>query len=377
MTLWLASAFVAVFLFAGLVAVTFLPWLAAQYRRYGRLRGWPAAVSTAVGLYACGLVAFTLFPLPDEPPGACSRSATWQLVPLGSVQDALARASGSDPLGFLTHPAVLQVLLNVVLFVPLGVLARWRFGVGLLPAVLLGAAVSLGIETTQGTAVLGAYPCPYRVADVDDLLTNTLGALVGGLLAAPARRLLPDPVPAPAADLEPPTLPRRGLAVVVDLLALVAAAGLATVTLTLGVAAVAGTAALDTTTFDTLRAGAGYAVPVLLVGLLPLLGRHRSTPGQAAVGLTVADRTGTTAAPRVRVLLRSVLHWAPLAVLVDLADTPRQTGLAIAAWLAVLLLAVLVLPGRRSPGGVLSGTTVATRARVDAAETLVGDTAHV
>jgi hypothetical protein len=72
-----------------------------------------------------------------------------------------------------------------------------------------------------------------------------------------------------------------------------------------------------------------------------------------------------------------VLHWAPLAVLVDLADTPRQTGLVIAAWLAVLLLAVLVLPGRRSPGGVLSGTTVATRARVDAAETLVGDTAHV
>ena len=45
MTLWLASAFVAVFLFAGLVAVTFLPWLAAQYRRYGRLRGWPAAAS--------------------------------------------------------------------------------------------------------------------------------------------------------------------------------------------------------------------------------------------------------------------------------------------------------------------------------------------
>ena len=93
MTLWLASAFVAVFLFAGLVAVTFLPWLAAQYRRYGRLRGWPAAVSTAVGLYACGLVAFTLFPLPDEPPGACSRSATWQLVPAAGTP-ALAAFAG-------------------------------------------------------------------------------------------------------------------------------------------------------------------------------------------------------------------------------------------------------------------------------------------
>ena len=61
---------------------------------------------------------------------------------------------------------------NVVMFAPFGVLAgllarrRW-------PVVLAGAAISAGIETTQ------ALFLPSRVATVQDVAMNTLGALVG------------------------------------------------------------------------------------------------------------------------------------------------------------------------------------------------------
>jgi glycopeptide antibiotics resistance protein len=39
--------------------------------------------------------------------------------------------------------------------------------------------ISLLIEATQGTALWGAVPCRYRVADVDDLILNVIGTWLG------------------------------------------------------------------------------------------------------------------------------------------------------------------------------------------------------
>lgn len=71
---------------------------------------------------------------------------------------------------------VLDVLLNIALFVPLGAgLAllgnSWR------RAMLLGAGLSLAIEVSQYFAIAG------RDASLSDLITNTLGTAVGALLA--------------------------------------------------------------------------------------------------------------------------------------------------------------------------------------------------
>ena len=70
--------------------------------------------------------------------------------------------------------AWLNVLLNIALFVPLGLLLpllshRFRSWYAMLPA---GLAVSLAIELGQLATARGMF-------DVDDLFTNTLGAMVG------------------------------------------------------------------------------------------------------------------------------------------------------------------------------------------------------
>lgn len=71
---------------------------------------------------------------------------------------------------------LVQDILNVALFAPLGV-AAWLLGLSLSRAFLLGAGLSLGIEALQHLVVPGRY------AELADLLANTLGTLLGWLVA--------------------------------------------------------------------------------------------------------------------------------------------------------------------------------------------------
>lgn len=67
-------------------------------------------------------------------------------------------------------------VLNAVMFAPFGFLLPliWRRGSRLIPTVGLGFALSLAIELTQ---LLN-----NRATDIDDLLMNTLGTLIGFIL---------------------------------------------------------------------------------------------------------------------------------------------------------------------------------------------------
>ena len=69
------------------------------------------------------------------------------------------------------------VIENVLLFVPYGFLAGFAFGRyrRFLPCLALGALTSLGIETLQLITGRGFF-------QIDDILTNTLGAVLGFLL---------------------------------------------------------------------------------------------------------------------------------------------------------------------------------------------------
>jgi glycopeptide antibiotics resistance protein len=80
----------------------------------------------------------------------------------------------------LTTVTFLQVALNVLLLVPLGMLLAYRYKRSFGITVLAGQGVSLLIEVTQGTGVFGIFDCPYRLADIDDLIANTTGAALAG-----------------------------------------------------------------------------------------------------------------------------------------------------------------------------------------------------
>ncbi len=212
----------------GIVGVVlFVPFVAISYRRRGglslsRLMLWASAL-----VYFWAIWTYTLLPLPDPDTMRC---AGVNLDPFELVNDI--RNGLASPGPWIADPGILQLLLNVLLFVPLGFFVRVLGGRGILVAGLVGAALTLFIETTQLTGVWGLYPCAYRVFDVDDMITNTTGALVGSIIALVVPARMRGSARAADADLpRPVTRGRRALAIFCDVV------GFATVsvTVTIGV----------------------------------------------------------------------------------------------------------------------------------------------
>ncbi|MFJ4102849.1 VanZ family protein [Amycolatopsis japonica] len=215
------SAVIAVF--AGFVLAGFLavPYIAASYRRRGELGLWRVLLVFGFLVYAMSLWTYTLLPIPETTTCAGQAAGHLQLQPFQFVADIRREQTGAGLRAFLRNPAVQQAVFNVALFVPLGMFVRHLFRRGFLTTVAIGFAVSLFIEGTQLTGVWFLFECPYRLADVDDLLTNTLGAAVGFGLA-PLLRLLPGNEPsAPPGTPRPVTARRRLLGMAVDVVSVI------------------------------------------------------------------------------------------------------------------------------------------------------------
>src|SRR5699024_8493945 len=183
---WIWPAYVGVLLGVTLFAVIFVPTLIVQTRRYGAPSLRRLIGTAAVAVYGVALVAYTLLPLPSgDLVQWCAAHGVGraQLTPLQFLADIRRETAGLGLRATLMSRSVLQVVLNVALFVPLGALLRRYAGRGILTSTLAAFAVSLLIELTQYTGVWGLIGCSYRVADVDDLIANTFGGLLGAVLA--------------------------------------------------------------------------------------------------------------------------------------------------------------------------------------------------
>ncbi|OQO90608.1 VanZ family protein [Saccharomonospora piscinae] len=196
--------------FAVVWAVVLVPQVLGHLARFGRVDARRVATTAAVTLYACLAVAVVLLPLPT--PGEARLTQLVQPVPFQWVADVgteLDRYASPTLFAPLTQ-TFQQFSMNVLLFVPLGVivLALWRRGARF--ATLSGLGLSLLVEITQLTANFGTAPYAYRIFDVDDLMANTAGAALGWLAArlfvvlrrlratnaaAPERRTRPLPHP--------------------------------------------------------------------------------------------------------------------------------------------------------------------------------------
>lgn len=159
-----------------LVLCIVLALLGARLRgRHGR---GVVVARLAVGVplfvvYAYGVLSLTVLGR------ATGTARTANLELFWSHRESLALVDGT--LSVTDSGLLNEIVLNVLLFVPLGALlafvlpglvARGRAMRGLVAVCLVACACSLGIEVTQWYLRLGLF-------EFDDLLHNTLGAAVG------------------------------------------------------------------------------------------------------------------------------------------------------------------------------------------------------
>lgn len=359
---WTWPARVGVLLGIGLFVALLVPILVIQVRRYGAINVVRLVGAAALAVYGTALLAYTLLPLPSGDLAAWCAQYGYdgaQLRPLQIVADIRERTAGKSPGAAVRDVSVLQGVLNVVLFVPWGVLVRRYLGWGLPASAASALVASLVIETVQYTGIFGIVPCSYRLADVDDLLTNTLGGVLGALVAPWVLRWMPGAraLAATRGEPRPVTVWRRWLGMLVDAAAFSGLAAVLAMGWGLASYLTVGTVPADT---PVLWLGTSVLAWVLVFGV-PLVTGAGESLGQRTVWLAVAPPgadggTRLTAAACLRRGLAGGAFWGLLQVLADAATMLDVRGLTWADGLSSLVATVLVVAvpfsaGRRGLSG--------------------------
>lgn len=359
MTVWLDNAEISIIIGAAVFLLLFIPGLIWQYVRYGqftarRMIGW-----LAVCVYGSALVVYTFVPLPSDGAAWCAEhAARANTNPFQFVDDIRRKTAGMSLTQSARSPVVLQVVFNVVLFVPFGAILRRYFGRGVVFTTVAGLLTSLAIESLQYTGLLGIYPCAIRVADVDDVITNTLGALIGALLAPAFLWWMPSAKRASQKRLQPRkvTVWRRwtGMAIDAALFFILSAA-----------------VSVAYNVYELLARGAvsqeqpqwvlivSVVLPVLSVFVVPAAGGRGASAGQKIVWLTpkwIDGNTLTDSNPVMRIA-RSLIVVGPWVATDFLSDGSTAKGVIGLVSAVILFLTVVMVPftaNRRSFSGFIT-----------------------
>ncbi|GMQ57291.1 VanZ family protein [Vallitalea sediminicola] len=168
-----------------------IPFLLYQYIKYHYVNKIRVLVTYSFVLYCLTAYYMVILPLPKSSDVMSLFPAgrqIYQLVPFQFILDILkdTQVIYNEPATYihlLKEQAFLQAAFNVLLLVPLGVYLRYYFRKSWFKTVLFGFLISLFFELTQLTGLYGFYNAPYRLFDVDDLILNTIGCLLGFVIA--------------------------------------------------------------------------------------------------------------------------------------------------------------------------------------------------
>ena len=186
----------AVSYFPLIALVTSVPFMLLEYHRFGALSFFKGTVVYSFVLYMTCAYCLVILPLPDVETVAGYTSPWCNFIPFRAVYDFFRDSpfrltQPSTWLQSLRHKSFYTVAFNLALTLPFGMYVRYYLRAGWKKTLLLTFLLSLFFELTQVTGLYFIYPRPYRLCDVDDLITNSLGGLLGWVCAGPLLKVLP------------------------------------------------------------------------------------------------------------------------------------------------------------------------------------------
>ncbi|WP_418555563.1 VanZ family protein [Longibaculum muris] len=196
MSTYLIPIQVAMIVFPFIAFCLTLPYVIHQYHKYGSIPILRTLIIFSFIYYLINAYFMTILPLPSVEEVSKMTSPTMSLVPFTALKDIVSSSPFiyNDPstyLPALTQPMMRVTLFNILLTIPFGIYLRYYFQYSFKKTVLFTFLLSLSFELIQLSALFGYYPRPYRLFEVDDLITNTLGGMLGYAICPLFARVLP------------------------------------------------------------------------------------------------------------------------------------------------------------------------------------------
>ena len=187
----------ALVLFRVLALFFTVPYVGYNYHKYGSILSLRILIVYSFMLYLLCVYCLVILPLPSPGEAAALRGhRAMQLVPFAFLGDIAEQSHvvWNQPgswLSLVNNRAFLTTLFNLFMTLPFGMYLRYYFRCGWRKTLLLSFLLSLFFELTQLSGLYFIYPGAYRTFDVDDLIVNTAGSLLGYRLAHFVMRFLP------------------------------------------------------------------------------------------------------------------------------------------------------------------------------------------
>ncbi|ARE18784.2 VanZ family protein [Lactococcus cremoris] len=315
MRTYLHSIQIGVLLFFIFLFLSLIPYLIVQYRRYGRINFWRFFVNFSFILYLICAYAMTIFPLPPVNEVAQMTGPKQNLVPFEFIHQFILYSpfrinEPSTWILALKDSTFIQPFFNLLLTLPFGFYLKYLFKRSFKQTFILSFLLTLSFELIQRSALFGLYPRPYRLFDVDDLMINTLGSLIGFGIAVIFSRFLPD-LDATKVESSRVSLSRRFIAFLVDMVLVF----------------IIGSLFLPT----------GYYSELLILGIVPIA--LKATPGQLLLRIQIKGKN------RFRIALRQFLSFGNFALIIASGFFLQRSGTIAEDQLAQNFLLILLFLG--------------------------------
>ena len=188
---------IAILVFPIVAFILTIPFLIHQYQKYGAIPFFKSVIFYSLILYLITAYFMVILPLPSKELVSKLKTVYVQLEPFHFITDIRMTTSIKittirELLNFLNKPTVYTILFNFLLTMPFGFYLRYFFKKKWYQTIILTFLLSLFFELTQLSGLYGYYPRPYRIFDVDDLIINTTGGLLGHIFAPLLMLFLPN-----------------------------------------------------------------------------------------------------------------------------------------------------------------------------------------
>ena len=177
------------FLFTG-------PFILYQYHKFSSINPLKTILIYSFIFYLLCAYFLVIFPLPSKESVLNNPDWMIQIIPFHFIFDFIRQTPLviGKPITYIKailDPSFYVVAFNILLMVPLGMFLRYYYNFSLKKIIKTTLLISCFFEFTQLTRLYGIYPKPYRLCDIDDLILNTLGGVVGYLWMKDLEKKLP------------------------------------------------------------------------------------------------------------------------------------------------------------------------------------------